>query len=301
MSKNGFQKTLELPVLLAGIGLHTGKPVHMVFKPAAINAGIHFRRTDLPGKPTIAALYSNVKDTRLSTLIGDDQGNTISTIEHVMAALYALGITNAVIEVDAPEIPIMDGSSIPFIKALENNVITQDAPYHVLRILKEVKVGDGDVYAVIKPSEKFSIHFDIDFPAVAIGKQSFDFDASTNDCVQDLLSARTFCLNHEIDYMRSKGLALGGTLENAIVVDGEKILNPEGLRYTDEFVRHKILDVVGDLFTSGFHVIGAFQGHKSSHALNNKLLRAVFADKSNFETIPVDALDVQEISRKAVA
>lgn len=304
MQKKGLQKTLARPVLLAGIGLHTGKPVHMVFQPAAVNTGISFRRTDLPGHPLIPALYSSVKDTRLSTLIGNDQGATVSTIEHTMSALYALGITNAVIDIDSPETPILDGSALPFIRALENNVAEQDVPYHVLRILKDVKVGDGDVWASLSPlqdSDDLIVKFYGDYPAPIIGKQTSEFKQSENSFIDDFASARTFCLASEIEFMRSKGLALGGSLDNAVVADGDKLWNPEGYRFKNECSAHKVLDAVGDLYTSGFHIIGSFFGHKSSHSLNNKLLHAVFADKSNFETIPADALEHRGVARKRLA
>lgn len=294
MDNKNLQKTLSRPVLMAGIGLHTGKDVHLVFKPAAVNAGIFFKRTDVAGSSLIPATYAAVKDTRLSTLVGNDQGVTVSTIEHVMAALYSLGITNAVIEVSGPEMPIMDGSSAPFIEALKENVVLQDAPIHYLRVLKEVRVGGEDVWASLAPSDQLKIQFDIDFPVPAIGKQSCGIDSSFDASSGGLLSARTFCLASEVEYMRSKGLALGGSLENAIVVEGDQILNPEGLRFENEFVQHKILDALGDLYTSGFHIIGAFTGHKSSHALNNQLLHALFADKSNYELIPADALELRE-------
>lgn len=301
--KTLVQKTLARPVLLAGIGVHTGKNVHLVFKPAESNTGIFFRRTDLPDTPLIPALYSAVLDTRLSTLIGNPNGATVSTIEHVMSALYALGVTNAIVEVDGPEMPIMDGSSLPFIQALEPHVIAQDAPLHFLKVLKPIRVGDGDVYATIEPDDanKLSIHFDIDFTAAVIGKQSFDLDASVGaEDIKSIISgARTFGAYSELDYLRSKGLALGASLENTIGVDGDRVLNPEGLRFKDEFVRHKILDVLGDLYTSGFHILGKFTGHKSSHALNNQLLRALCADPSNYQTIPATAMQTMKVHRYA--
>ncbi len=276
-----YQCTIVYPISCYGIGVHSGDAVQLTLKPAKENTGIIFIRTDInAGDNVITALYSNVTDTRLSTAIGDNH-NRISTIEHLMAALWACKIDNVIVEIDGPEVPIMDGSSKPFIWMIEcSGTKIQNAPKKYLKILKPVKLFDNNCELTVEPAEKKSIDLTIDFASKAIGKQNLQL-TEANCFKEEIASARTFGFVHELEYLKKQGLARGASLDNAIGIEQDVILNSE-LRYKDEFVRHKLLDLVGDLGTASGQIIGSFHGYKTSHALNNQFLRKLFADSSNY-------------------
>ena len=279
------QKTLLKPVELQGVGLHSGKNVVVKICPAEANSGIVFRRTDHHnGHAIIPANFQNVTKTTLGTTISNKYGVEVATVEHLMAALWGAGVDNALIEISCGEVPIMDGSSEPFIEAINSvGLQTQDAQRKTIRIKEEIKVGDDFKSAILRPSDSFRIKFDIEFAGSAIGRQYAAFDFK-NTTFEEVSRARTFGFKHDIDYMRANGLGLGGSLENAIVVDDDKIMNAEGLRFDDEFVRHKVLDSIGDLYLAG-HIQGEFEGNKSGHQINNQLLRAVMDNPQAWEYV----------------
>lgn len=283
-----LQTTLSNKVSCSGIGLHSGKPVQMVIYPAPAGAGIVFKRLDVASeKSFVSARYDLVSETRLGTTIQNRHGVTVSTIEHLMAAFWGAGLDNAVVELNGPEVPIMDGSSEPFLFMLEcARVIKLAEPRQVLRILKRVEVRDGESVASVEPmalgDEGCTLSIEIQFNSKVIDRQAAFYDFREQNFKQSLSRARTFGFEHEVKALRQMGLALGGSLENAIVVGTEGVLNEEGLRYNDEFVRHKALDCVGDLFLAGHRIDGHFSFVKPGHAINNKLLRAVFADDSAY-------------------
>lgn len=274
------QKTLKAEIGCTGVALHSGRETTLTLKPAAENTGIRICRTDLVnGAREIIVNWDNVVDTRLATTVGNDHGSTVSTVEHLAAALAGCEIDNVLIEVDGPEIPIMDGSSAPFVFLIEcAGTVEQNATRTAIKILKPVTVGDETRSLSILPANEFSLAFEIDFDSSAIDRQERTFQRIGADFKSDISQARTFGFDHEVEALRSAGLARGGSLENAVVVSGDKILNEGGLRFDDEFVRHKILDCVGDLYLAGGPVIGEVIASKSGHELNNALLRAVFAD-----------------------
>ncbi|MBT8449516.1 MAG: UDP-3-O-acyl-N-acetylglucosamine deacetylase [Gammaproteobacteria bacterium] len=279
------QRTLKTSIRATGIGLHTGDKVFLTFHPAPIDSGIVFRRVDLDPPVEIEARPENVGDTTLSTCLikGDVR---ISTVEHLLAAMAGLGIDNAVIDVSAPEVPIMDGSSSPFVFLIQSaGVQEQDKAKQFVRIKKRVTVTDGDKSATFEPYDGFKIEFKIEFdhPVFKKSKQTAQIDLSGTSFVREISRARTFGFMNDIEYLRANNLAMGGSMENAIVLDQYKVLNEDGLRYNDEFVKHKILDAIGDLYLLGNSLIGAFTGIKSGHALNNKLLRALVADADAWE------------------
>lgn len=284
--KNTAQNTLAKAAKLQGVGLHSGKQVKLVINPAPEDYGIVFRRTDVKTFDNfIRADYKNVTKTQLGTVISNSHGTLVSTVEHLMAALWGLGIDNALIDVSEAEIPIMDGSSAQFIKAIEAvGVKEQKAKRSQIKIVKPVEVYDEDKYAKIIPSDDFSIDLEIDFSSKAIPTQKllYSADFSFKDVLGD---ARTFGFAHEVEYLRSQGLARGGSLENAIVIQDDKILNEEGLRYDDEFVRHKLLDCIGDFYLAGKRLIGNVQAYKTGHKLNNMLLHRVFSEKDSYEIV----------------
>lgn len=272
-----FQKTLQKAVTCEGIGLHSGKNVQIKLRPAPAGVGIVFCRTDVTSTESIIhANFKNVTKTTLGTTITNEFGVEVATIEHLMAALWGAGVDNAIIELNSPEIPIMDGSSEPFI-ALINQVGTKtlQSPRKILRILDEIRVGDKKRSAKIIPANGFAVRFDIDFKDEAIAKQRNKFNLDESSFNQEIAAARTFCMKSEVEQMHAAGLALGGSLDNAIVVDKGEVLNEGGLRFEDEFVRHKILDSVGDLFLAGYRIEGEFIGHKSGHGINNEILRTL--------------------------
>jgi UDP-3-O-[3-hydroxymyristoyl] N-acetylglucosamine deacetylase len=280
------QRTLKNSMSCTGVGLHGGDTVTLTLHPADANTGIHFRRTDLDASQDgdaaiIPARWDLVVDTRLCTVLGNEAGVTIGTVEHVMAALAGCGIDNAVIEVDGPEVPIMDGSSEPFVFLIEcAGVVEQDAPRRVIRIHKEVQLSQGDAEVSLMPGDCLDLNVRIDFDSKAVARQELSVGLMNGSFRKELASARTFGFLHEVEQLRAAGLAKGGSLENAIVVSGDEILNEEGLRYDDEFVRHKMLDAVGDLYLAGAPIIGCFNGARSGHAVNNQLLRKLFADET---------------------
>ena len=285
-----FQRTLAQSIHVTGVGLHSGERVALTLHPAAENSGISFRRTDLAGKQgeEIALNPYLINDTRLSSTIVTEDGVRVGTIEHIMSALSAYGVDNALIELNAPEIPIMDGSSLPFIYLLQDaGIVDQKAQKRFLRILKEVKVEEPGKWVKFTPYEGFKVTLTIEFDHPVFNRSSptFEIDFAGKNYVDEIARARTFGFMQEVELMRAHNLGLGGNLSNAIVIDDTDVLNPEGLRYPDEFVRHKILDAIGDLYILGHPIIGAFEGYKSGHAINNALLRAVLADPEAYEWV----------------
>ena len=278
------QHTLKYSIKCSGTGIHTGKNVEMTLNPGDPGTGIIFRRVDV-GHATneVHALYDMVEDTVLGTRISNEYGVTVSTIEHLMAALWGSNIDNAVVELNASEVPIMDGSSEPFQFLIDcAGIAEQPQVRQYLKVLKAVEVSEGDAYARLEPNDSFVVALEIDFPNPIIGRQMAVYDFGKLSFKSTVSRARTFGFEHEVNYLRSQGLALGGTLDNAIVLGRDSILNPGGLRFNDEFVRHKILDCVGDLYLAGYGIKGGFTGYKSGHGLNNRLLHALFADSSNW-------------------
>lgn len=279
------QRTLKNPIRATGVGLHTGDKIYLTLRPAEPNAGIVFRRTDLDPPVDIPATAHNVGDTMLSTTLmnGDVR---VSTVEHLLSAMAGLGIDNVVVEVSASEIPIMDGSAGPFVFLIQSaGIVEQDAPKEFIRILKPITVEHEDKKASFRPYDGFRILFSIDFdlPVFQGRTLSAEVDFSSTTFVKEVSRARTFGFMHEIEYLRSKGLVRGGSMDNAIVLDSNTILNEDGLRYEDEFVRHKILDAIGDLYLLGHSLIGEFEAYKSGHALNNQLLRALLEQPDAWE------------------
>lgn len=297
------QKTLKAEIGCTGVALHSGRETSLTLKPAAENTGIRICRTDLVnGAREIFVNWDNVVDTRLATTVGNDHGSTVSTVEHLAAALAGCEIDNVLIEVDGPEIPIMDGSSAPFVFLIEcAGTVEQSATRTAIKILKPVTVGDDTRSLSVLPAKEFSLAFEIDFDSSAIDRQERTFQRIGADFKSDISRARTFGFDHEVEALRSAGLARGGSLENAVVVSGDKILNEGGLRFDDEFVRHKILDCVGDLYLAGGPVIGEVIASKSGHELNNELLRAVFADDDAWVRIDVPQSSDQEVTQMVSA
>lgn len=273
------QQTLAGPVQMSGVGLHSGAAVTLTISPALPDSGLWVRRTDITdADPMIPARWDHVVDTRLCTVLGNGAGVTVSTVEHLMAALAGLGIDNAEIRVNGPELPIMDGSSVAFVEALTTaGVVAQGTPRSRLRVLETVTVRDGDSEATLRPAPQgLSIDAAIDFESAAIGRQRFFSVVTPAVFREHMARARTFGFRHEVEGLRAMGLARGGSLDNAVVVDGDTVMNPEGLRHEDEFARHKALDALGDLALAGHAIVGAYAGVRPSHRLNNLLLRALF-------------------------
>ena len=280
------QQTIAKPLSISGIGLHTGVDVSMKLFPAEANYGIKFIRKDLDDNNVIEAIWSNVTSTKLSTTISNKHGVSVSTIEHLMSALSGLHIDNIKIEINGPEVPIMDGSSINFVNLIDSTSIKKlYKKRKILKVKKNIKVEKDDSSVELKPNNQFSINFEIDFPSKLVSQQSCQLQLVNGNYKTDIASARTFGFEKDVDLLRSNGLALGGSLENAVVVGETKILNSDGLRFEDEFVRHKILDSIGDLYLAGSPIQGYFLGNKSGHHLNNLLLRSLFSEKNNYEYI----------------
>lgn len=278
-----WQQTLNTTIHCAGVGLHTGRRVRMTLRPAPVDHGICFIRTDVPAdQAIIPARWDLVADTRLCTLLKNEHGTSIGTIEHLMAALRGLGIDNAVVEVDAPELPIMDGSSAEFVFLIEcAGIMQQDQPRRLIRVLKDVRVQDGDKVVSLSPAPVSSFRAEIIYDNTALIRRQEGFLRLTDGAFKaEVADCRTFGFAHEVEAMRKAGLGLGGSLENAIVIDGDRVMNPGGLRHADEFIRHKILDAVGDLYLAGGPILGHYQGLRPGHAMNNAILRALFADSS---------------------
>ena len=281
------QRTIHRRVSCTGVGLHSGKPATLSLAPAPVDAGITFLRRDLGAE--IPARADRVVDTTLSTTLGVGDGR-VATVEHVLAALSGMGIDNCVVEVDGPEVPIVDGSAAPFVYLVqEAGIRTQRAGKRFLLVERAIEIRDGDKVARLDPAPELSVRFTADFNHPLITDQTFDFVFSDHRFAREIAPARTFCFVRDIERMRAAGLALGGSLENAIVVDEFSILNGDGLRFPDEFARHKVLDAFGDLTLLGMPVIGAFTARKSGHAMNQALVRAVLADPSTHRVVRVTA------------
>jgi len=281
------QRTLKNIIRATGVGLHTGEKVFLTLRPAPTDTGVVFRRTDLNPIVDIVAHAENVGDTRLSTTL-TSQNARISTVEHLLSALAGLGIDNAYIDISAPEVPIMDGSASPFVFLIQSaGIEEQQAPKRFIRIKRKVEFKHEDKWARFEPFDGFKVNFQIEFdhPVFKRSSQQATIDFSKTSFVKEVSRARTFGFMHEMELLRENNLALGGSLDNAIVMDEYRVLNEDGLRYEDEFVKHKILDAVGDLYLLGHSLIGAFSGYKSGHALNNQLLRALLADKQAWEMV----------------
>ncbi|GAB5414759.1 MAG: UDP-3-O-acyl-N-acetylglucosamine deacetylase [Congregibacter sp.] len=292
------QRTLRNAIKATGVGLHTGEKVYLSLAPAPVDSGIIFRRVDLDPIVEIPACAANVGDTTLSTTLIHD-GHRVSTVEHLLSAMAGLGIDNAYVDVSASEVPIMDGSAGPFVFLIQSaGIEEQEAPKKFIRIKRPVHVEDGDKTASFLPFDGFKVSFTIDFdhPVFRDRTAHAEIDFSSTSFVKEISRARTFGFMHEIEYLRSKGLARGGSVDNAIVVDEYRILNQDGLRYDDEFVKHKVLDAIGDLYLLGYSLIGEFRAHKSGHALNNASLRALMAQPDAWEMVTFDDPEQAPIS-----
>jgi len=292
------QRTLKNSIKATGVGLHTGDKVLLTLRPAAANTGIVFRRIDLDTPVEIEARAGNVGDTSLSTTL--EKGDVrVSTVEHLLSAFAGLGVDNAYVDVSAPEVPIMDGSAAPFVFLIQSaGIVEQNVAKRFVRILKPIEVNDGDKKAALTPFDGFKMSFGIEFdhPAFIDRPKTAVIDFSSTSFVREVSRARTFGFLNEIEMLRENNLALGGSLDNAVVVDDYRVMNDDGLRYDDEFVKHKILDAVGDLYLLGHSLIGAFHGFKSGHALNNQLLHALLANQSAWEEVVFDEQDGAPIS-----
>ncbi|TAJ82839.1 MAG: UDP-3-O-acyl-N-acetylglucosamine deacetylase [Gallionellaceae bacterium] len=300
------QRTLRTTVQATGVGLHTGEKVYLTLRPAPANSGIVFRRIDLPRPVDIRAEAHAVHDTRLSTCL-EAGGARVATVEHLMSALAGLGIDNVIVELSSSELPIMDGSAGTFVFLLQSaGIVGQSAARKFIRIKKTMEVKDGDKWVRFDPFNGYKLSFTINFahPVFANTKQNVTVDLGEHSYIREVSRARTFGFMQEVEYMRSQGLALGGNLDNAIVMDEYRVINPDGLRFGDEFVKHKVLDAIGDLYLLGHPLIGAFTGYKSGHALNNALCRALLADESAWEFVtfdtPEEAPDFSRLQLQAV-
>ncbi|GHA52774.1 UDP-3-O-acyl-N-acetylglucosamine deacetylase [Amylibacter ulvae] len=282
-----MQKTLKSPVTLRGTGLHSGKPANLRLVPAGVGHGIVFHRVDVTDRDqVIPANYLAVNDTQLCTRVSNNEGVEVSTIEHLMAALAGTGVNNAVIEIDGPEVPIMDGSAISFVREiLAVGLADQDAPVRAIRVLRDVTVTFDDVIVTLSPADNLEIDFSIDFSDRAIGEQHKKLNMANGTFVRELSDCRTFVRRNDVEMLQANGLALGGSLDNAIVVDQDKVLNPEGFRRADECVRHKMLDALGDLYLAGAPILGRYVGNRAGHRATNELLRALFATDGAWEWV----------------
>ena len=287
------QRTLKTLIRASGVGLHTGQKVRLALRPAPVDTGIVFRRVDLPVPLEIPARAELVGEARLaSTLTKGDV--KIHTVEHLMSALSGLGIDNACVELDAPEVPIMDGSAAPFVLLLQQaGIVEQAAAKKFARIKRRVEVTEGDKWARLEPYEGYRLSFSIEFrhPVIERSTQAVTIDFGETSYLKEIARARTFGFMHDVEELRESGLALGGGLDNAVVLDEYRVLNAEGLRFADEFIRHKLLDAIGDLYLLGRPLLGAFSAHKSGHALNNRLLRALLAQADAMETVSFERAD----------
>lgn len=284
------QRTLKNVIRATGVGLHSGEKVFLTLRPAPIDTGIVFRRVDLEPIVEIPAQGDLVTETTLCTGLSSGPAK-VQTVEHLLSAMAGLGIDNAYVELSAAEVPIMDGSAGPFVFLLQSaGIAEQDAPKRFIRILREVEVREGDKWARFTPHDGFRLDFTVEFnhPAIPAAQSTASVDFSTARYIKEVSRARTFGFMRDLEYMRERNLGLGGSMDNAIVLDEFRVLNEDGLRYADEFVRHKILDAVGDLYLAGHPIIGAYAGYKSGHALNNKLVRALLAESSAWEQVTYD-------------
>jgi UDP-3-O-[3-hydroxymyristoyl] N-acetylglucosamine deacetylase len=281
-----LQRTIHNQVTCTSVGLHTGRKISMTVKPAGVNEGITFIRKDVTGEnKRIKASIENVSDTTLATTIGNN-GTAISTIEHLLSALRGMGIDNAEIEIDGPEVPVMDGSALPFVNMLKNaGILEQDRGKQFLVIKKAVSVSDGEGWAQLLPASKFRITYEIHFDHPLIGRQTYDLDLSEVAYENEICFARTFGFLKDVEYLQARGLALGGSLKNAVVLDDKQIINKEGLRHPSEFVKHKILDAIGDLYLIGMPIMGHFKAFKSGHKLHFMLLKELLAQPESWQII----------------
>jgi UDP-3-O-[3-hydroxymyristoyl] N-acetylglucosamine deacetylase len=278
------QRTLQNTIRATGVGLHSGEKVFLTLRPAPVDTGIVFRRVDLEPVAEIPARADLVTETMLCTGLARDGGKAM-TVEHLMSAMAGLGIDNAYVDLSAPEVPIMDGSSGPFVFLLQSaGIVEQRAPKRFIRILSPIEVRDGDKLARFEPYDGFRLDFTVDFdhPAIPTSRSRAVVEFSTENYIREVSRARTFGFMRDLEFMRERNLGLGGSMDNAIVLDEFRVLNDDGLRYADEFVRHKILDAVGDLYLAGHPILGAYIGYKSGHALNNKLVRALLAQRESW-------------------
>jgi UDP-3-O-[3-hydroxymyristoyl] N-acetylglucosamine deacetylase len=284
-----YQRTIRRSVSFVGIGLHTGVKTTMTLRPSLDSTGIYFQRTDVkPGTGLIAARWYNITETTLSTIIGNNHGVTVATVEHLMAALFGCGIDNLLIDIDGPEVPIMDGSAEPFTTTIEQyGTQSISVPRKAIWIQQPMEVRDADKYALLLPYPTQRITLSIDFPGTAIGAQTYSVELVNEAFLKHIARARTFGFANQIKQLQDKGLARGGSLRNAILVDGERIVNSEGLRFTDEFVRHKVLDAFGDLSLAGVPIIGHYYAYKAGHELNQSLIKKMFSSHAAWSYIPV--------------
>ena len=277
-AESSLQNTLKTTAVFTGRGLHSGAAVVMSVHPAPADHGIWFRRSDMATHADVPARWDAVVPSKLCTLVANAAGTSVSTIEHVMAALAGCAIHNAIIEIDGPEVPIVDGSAAPFVDGfLTAGILAQALPVRVIRVLRAVEVRDGAAFARLEPADMLEIDFQIEFPEAAIGRQKKSLNMSNGAFVRELSDSRTFCRNADVIAMRERGLALGGTLDNAVVFEGDRVLSPGGLRHADEPVRHKMLDALGDLALAGAPILGRYTGVRAGHAMTNRLLRVLFS------------------------
>lgn len=300
---NTTQKTLKKKITLQDVGLHSGRQITMHLIPAAVNHGIVFVRTDLKeGENVIPALWDRVADTQLCTVIANAYGASVGTIEHLMSALRGMNIDNVRVEIDGAEVPAVDGSAMPFVKAIEKaGIKTQDAPKRYIRVLKEVSVEQDGKRVTLKPDEACTFAGEIQFDHDKIGYQRFETQLVNGNFKHDIAEARTFGFLHEAEYLRSKGLGLGGSLDNAIILDTEKVMNPDGLRFQNEFIRHKLLDAIGDLYLAGAPILGLYDGTKAGHEMNNKILHELFSDDANWEYTELGTPSFNDVQEPMVA
>ena len=304
-----LQQSLRNRISCTGVGLHSGASVAMTLMPADEDTGIVFRRTDLDADVAeVPALWNNVSGTVLGTTLVNEHGTSVATVEHLMAALAGCGIDNAIVELNGPEVPIMDGSSAPFVFLIEcAGILTQDKSRRAIRVLKAVTVEDAGRTVTLRPAERFTLSVDIDFDSPVVAHQTCEFDAANMTFKDELCRARTFGFLHEVSALQEKGLARGGSLDNAVVVDGDRVMNEDGLRFDDEFARHKALDAVGDLYLAGGRLQARYEGEKAGHEMNNRVLHALFADDSAWEWCDdvqagvVQGTDVEWVEERAVA
>jgi UDP-3-O-[3-hydroxymyristoyl] N-acetylglucosamine deacetylase len=300
---DGAQKTLRERVTLSGIGVHSGKPVTMVIGPADPNAGILFSRTDAAGNNgvDIAATCSAVASTRRCTVLGDPNGAYVATVEHLLAALSALGVDNALIEIDGPEVPVMDGSAAAFVEAIDSaGLMVQSAGRRFIKVVKPVRVEMGDAFAEFRPHDGRRLEIEIDFACGVIGRQVLAVDLTAHSFRHEIARARTFGYLNDVERLWEAGLALGSSLENSVVIGEDAVINPEGLRWADEFVRHKVLDVIGDLALAEGPIIGAYRSYKGGHKLNAEALGALLSCKDAFETVTAPASGARKASVKTL-
>lgn len=305
-AKPAPQRTLKSAINCSGTALHSGENISLTLHPAAADSGIVFRRSDIAGgNVCIPAHWSRISDTRLCTKLSDGGNVSVSTVEHLMAALAGCNIDNLVVEIQGGEVPAMDGSAAPFVFLIEcAGVVEQSAPRRAIRVLKPVSVTQGDSFASLTPAtdslDAFSINVEIDFDSAVISRQNYLFHLSGNAFKSEICRARTFGFLHEVDDLRAAGLILGGSLDNAVVISGDRVLNEEGLRYEDECVRHKVLDSLGDLYLAGSPLIGHFHGIRSGHSLNHNLLEALFADEDAWCHSEINGKITREITHDSL-